>query len=73
MDSYHIAGFDNPFIEFFTGLRKDFHQPSDEADLIRYEELGRILEVMYDLTDFYARGGRKPAFTRPAWFLPPNE
>ena len=74
MDSYHIARFDNPFIEFFTGLHKDYHQPSNEADLIHYyEELGRILEVMYDLTDFYAQGGRKPAFKRPAWFLTPDE
>ena len=73
MDSYHIARFDNPFIEFFTGLHKDFHQPSDEADLIHYyEELGRILEVMYDLTDFYAQGAGSPPSSVPHGFLLPT-
>ena len=44
-----------------------------KGGLIRYEELGRILEVMYELTDYYVQGGRKKlAFKRPAWFLTPE-
>ena len=53
-DSYHFDRFDVPAIEFFTGFHVDYHQPSDEAGAIRYEELGRILEVMYSLTRHYA-------------------
>jgi hypothetical protein len=69
LDSYHFARFGTPFIEFFTGLHKDYHQPSDEAQFIRYEELDRIFEAMYELADYYAQGGKKPTFQRPKWFL----
>ncbi len=71
-DSYHFDRFDVPAIEFFTGFHSDYHQPSDEVGAIRYDELGRILEVMYLLTRHYADGGGKPAFERPAWFLTPD-
>jgi len=71
-DSYHFDRFDVPAIEFFTGLHADYHQPSDEVGKIRFDELGRILEVMYALTRYYADGGEAPAFKRPAWFLTPD-
>ncbi|MFQ5865553.1 MAG: M28 family peptidase [bacterium] len=70
-DHYHFARFDVPAIEFFTGLHSDYHQPSDEVKLIRFEELSRILEVIYKLADYYAQGGVKPVFQRPGWFLTP--
>ena len=72
VDSYHFARFDAPFIEFFTGLHKDYHQPSDEVQFIRFEDLSRILDVMYELTDYYAKGGQKPTFQRPVWFVTPE-
>ena len=72
-DSYHFARFDRPFIFFFTGMHKDYHQPSDEPDRIRYEELGRFFEVMYRITEHYAEVGEKPRFKRPAWFTTPPE
>jgi hypothetical protein len=50
VDSYHFARFDIPFIEFITEFHSDYHQPSDEIEKIRLEELGRILEVMFELT-----------------------
>lgn len=68
VDSYHFARFDVPIIEFFTGLHPDYHQPSDEADAIHYDEMARIFEVILDLTRFYVDGGRKPGFERPQWF-----
>jgi hypothetical protein len=71
-DHYHFARFDVPTIEFFTGLHDDYHQPTDEADRIRYDEMGRILDVMYELALHYAQGGVKPKYERPEWFLVPE-
>jgi hypothetical protein len=71
-DSYHFDRFDVPAIHFFTGLHADYHQPSDEADKIRFEELGRILDIMYLLTQHYAEGGDRPDYRRPQWFLTPD-
>ena len=69
VDSYHFARFDIPFVEFFTDFHPDYHQPTDEIRHIRFAELGKIMEVMFDLTNFYAQGGNKPKFQRPEWFL----
>jgi len=69
VDSYHFARFDVPFIEFITEFHSDYHQPSDEVGKIRFQELGRITEVMFELTKYYAQGGQKPTFRRPEWFL----
>ena len=72
VDSYHFARFNIPFVEFFTDFHPDYHQPSDEIRHIRFEELGEIMEVIFELTNHYAQGGTKPAFQRPAWFLTTN-
>ncbi len=72
IDSYHFARFDVPVIQFMTEFHSDYHQPSDETDLIRFEELGRIVEVMFGLTNDYAQGEPKPTFHRPEWFLTPD-
>jgi hypothetical protein len=69
LDSYHFARFDVPFVHFSTDLHEDYHQPSDEADRIRYDELGRVLSAIYELTDYFAQGGERPSFKRPQWFL----
>jgi hypothetical protein len=61
-----------PAVHFFTGLHPDYHQPGDEVDAIRYEELGRILESMYRLARHYADGAALPAYRRPEWFLTPD-
>ena len=71
-DSYHFARFGVPAITFFTDLHQDYHQPSDEIQLIRFDDLEKILEVLYELTRFYAQGGEKPRVERPEWFITPN-
>jgi len=71
-DSYHFARFGVPAITFFTDLHQDYHQPSDEIQLIRFDDLEKILEVLYELTHFYAQGGEKPRVERPEWFITPN-
>jgi hypothetical protein len=72
VDSYHFARWNVPYIDFMTEFHQDYHQPSDEAGLIRYQELSQIIDVMFELADYYAQGGKKPVFTRPAWFLTPE-
>jgi Zn-dependent M28 family amino/carboxypeptidase len=72
VDSYHFARLNIPYIQFITEFHRDYHQPTDEPDRIRYEDLARIVEVIYGLADFYAQGGPKPVFKRPTWFLTAN-
>lgn len=71
-DTYNFAKFQVPTIEFFTGFHADYHQPSDEVQLIQFDELNRIVGAMYELTGYYAQGGEKPTFQTPAWFLTPE-
>jgi hypothetical protein len=71
-DSYHFSRFDVPVIEFFTGIHPDYHQPTDEADRIRYDEMTRIVEMIFGLTNEVAQGAWRPRAQRPAWFLTPD-
>lgn len=71
-DTYHFARFGVPGVEFFTGFHPDYHQPSDTADKIRYDELARIVDLAAAVARGYRDGNPKPAFTRPAWFRTPD-
>lgn len=71
-DSYHFSRFDIPVIEFFTGVHPDYHQPTDHPDRIRYDELTRIVEMIFNLTNEVAQGAWRPRAKRPAWFLTPD-
>jgi hypothetical protein len=70
-DNYHFARSGVPGVHFFTGLHTDYHQPSDTADKIRYEELSRIVALAADLTRGYAGEKARPKFHRPEWFVTP--
>ncbi len=73
VDSYHFARYGIPSIECFTGMHEDYHQPTDEASRIRFDQLERILSVLNGLTDYYVQGGAKPVFQRPDWFIRLND
>jgi len=34
--------------------------------------MSQIIDVIFELTNFYAQGGKKPVFKRPNWFLTPE-
>jgi len=70
-DTYHFARAGVPCIHFFTGFHADYHQPSDTADKIRYEEMGRIVAVAAEMARSYLDGEPRPAFQRPKWFVTP--
>ncbi len=69
IDSYHFSRFHVPSIEFFTAFHEDYHQPSDEAQKIRFKELAAITRLVAALTGELARSQNKPGFQRPEWFL----
>jgi hypothetical protein len=71
IDSYHFARFDVPFVEIFTEMHEDYHQPSDETHKINFEKLVVITDLVEDLTDYYASGGKREQFDRPSWFRTP--
>jgi hypothetical protein len=73
LDSYHFARFGVPVVSYFTALHEDYHQPSDEADKIRYPELARIAGAIQAVVTHYAGDAPRPRFERPAWFLTPPE
>lgn len=70
-DTYHFARHQVPGIFFFTGLHADYHQPSDTAEKIRYEEMARIVEIALEIVRKWANSEAKPAFSRPVWFVTP--
>ncbi len=70
-DAYHFARANVPYVFFFTGTHPDYHQPSDTADKIHYEELARIVDTAAELTRSYADGAPRLEFDRPPWFVTP--
>ena len=70
-DAYHFARANVPYAFFFTGTHPDYHQPSDTADKIAYEDLVRIVETAAEMTRSYADGAARPGFERPPWFVTP--
>jgi len=70
-DTYHFARQGVASFFFFTGVHPDYHQPSDTADKIRYEELAKIVDVTEQLARPYLDGKAKPEVKRPVWFRTP--
>jgi hypothetical protein len=73
VDAYQFSRMGVPSVTFFTELHADYHQPSDEADKIRYPELARIADVIAGVVGHYAGDVPRPRFEKPAWFLTPPE
>lgn len=71
-DTFHFARFYKPAIECITGIHQDVHRPTDEADLIKYDNLTRVVGTIFDMANFYAQGGEKPKYEKPEWFLVPD-
>jgi hypothetical protein len=71
-DTFHFARFYTPAIECITGIHGDVHRPSDEADLIKYDNLTRVVETIFDMANYSGQGGKKPKYEKPEWFLVPD-
>lgn len=48
-DHFNFARQGVPIAFFFTGLHRDYHQPTDTPDKIHYEKLLRVATYVYDL------------------------
>ena len=46
-DHYNFAQKGIPIIFYFTGVHKDYHRPTDTAEKINYEKMGRIARLIF--------------------------
>jgi Zn-dependent M28 family amino/carboxypeptidase len=56
-----------PVAFFFTGLHRDYHQPSDTPDKIHYEKLLRVATYVYDIAFELAVQPGRPAIAPELW------
>jgi Zn-dependent M28 family amino/carboxypeptidase len=48
-DHYNFAKNGVPIVFFFDGIHADYHKPTDTADKILFERMGKICRMIYDL------------------------
>jgi hypothetical protein len=56
-----------PIAFFFTGIHKDYHQPSDTPDKIDYPKLLRIARYVYDIGYEVANAAQRPQIDPELW------
>ena len=56
-----------PIAFFFTGIHKDYHQPTDTPDKIDYPKLLRIARYVYDIGYEVADGATRPMIDPELW------
>ncbi|MBL9078042.1 MAG: M28 family peptidase [Planctomycetes bacterium] len=56
-----------PVAFFFTGLHRDYHQPSDTPDKIHYEKLLRVARYVYDIAFTLAQQPGRPQIDPGLW------
>ncbi|MFC2121790.1 M20/M25/M40 family metallo-hydrolase [Bacteroidota bacterium] len=49
-DHMSFLGKDIPAIFFFSGIHKDLHRPTDDADKIEYDKMQKISQLVYEIT-----------------------
>lgn len=60
---------DVPFLFFFTGLHEDYHQLSDHADKLNYEQVSNIAKLGHGLVSQVAGGEVTPRFVHHVSWL----
>lgn len=73
IDSYNFVRYNIPFLQFMTDFHADYHQPRDEANLINYDQLVLITQVIHEMAVHYANVPTGPVLNMPPWFMLPNE
>ncbi len=66
-DHANFARMGVPIAFFFTGLHRDYHQPSDTPDKIHYAKLLRIARWVYDIAFDLATNSERPHVDPSAW------
>jgi Peptidase family M28/PDZ domain/PA domain len=49
-----------PVFHFFTGLHNEYHRPSDDVELINFEGMSRVADMVTDLVIDLATRGERP-------------
>lgn len=55
-----------------AAMHADYHQPSDEADKIRFDRLADVVEMTTRMVRRYEAGAPRPRYQRPARFITPE-
>lgn len=66
-DHANFARHGVPVAFFFTGLHRDYHQPSDTPDKIHYEKLLRVATYVYDVAFELASQPGRPEIEPGLW------
>jgi Zn-dependent M28 family amino/carboxypeptidase len=66
-DHANFAKYGVPIAFFFTGLHRDYHQPTDTAEKIHYEKLLRVATYVYDIAFELAIRSDRPAVAPELW------
>lgn len=53
-----------PVFFFFTGDHPDYHRPTDDWDKINYDAMRRVVDLVEELTDHFAKTPEKPAYIK---------
>jgi len=59
-DHFNFARKGIPAIFFFNGVHEDYHQPSDEAEKIKFAKAARVASLIYELTLALANAEEPP-------------
>lgn len=60
--SFYLKGV--PGLHFFTGAHEDYHRPTDTADRVDYEGLGRTADFVAGIARSLARRPERPAYAK---------
>lgn len=66
-DHYNFARKGIPILFFSSGLHRDYHRPSDEADRIEYGKMARIARLLYFMGGRIADADRVPRWDPDAY------
>jgi hypothetical protein len=66
-DHANFAKYGVPIAFFFTGLHRDYHQPTDTPDKIHYEKLLRVAHYVYDIAFELAQQAGRPEVDADLW------
>lgn len=66
-DHANFARYGVPIAFFFTGLHKDYHQPTDTPDKINYPKLLRVATYVYDIGFELGSSSARPEIDSELW------
>ena len=62
-DHYNYAKNRIPVAFFFTGVHKDYHKVTDEVQLIQFDKMKKILDIIFEVGLEVANRDARPAFS----------